>query len=147
MAQKEGMSTLEYNLYAEKNREIDKKIDAITAGLNQSQENLIVDSRLAWHFIKKSYKVYLYLRPEIAAERILKDEKREKEKYPDYDTALKAIKSRRESELKRFQSLYGVELDDQANYDLVINTEAKSPKAIADQITQGLEKNFLNNNP
>ena len=54
-----GISTLELNLLSEKDKSIDKKIDDHTRALADSDENYIVDSRLAWHFIPSSYKVFL----------------------------------------------------------------------------------------
>ena len=54
-----GMTTLELNHLTDSRLDIDEKIDSYTRALNDQDDNYVVDSRLAWHFIPKSYKVFL----------------------------------------------------------------------------------------
>ena len=56
-----GMTTLELNHLTDSRRDIDEKIDSYTRALNETDDNYVVDSRLAWNFIPSSYKVFLLL--------------------------------------------------------------------------------------
>ena len=56
------------------------------------------------------------------------------------DEAVEQIKKRRASEKVRYQNLYGVDIMDMANYDLVIKTDDKTPKELAQIICEEFEK-------
>ena len=74
IAAKHGMTTLQLNEYMKKNPKIDEEIDNFTKSLRNKDESFIMDSRMAWNFIPDSFKIYLKVNPEIASERILKDQ-------------------------------------------------------------------------
>ena len=135
-----GITTLELNLLSENDKSIDKKIDDHTRALADSDENYIVDSRLAWHFIPSSYKVFLRCKDEIAAQRIFHDENR----VSDENTAsimhlLDKIKDRRQSEKRRFLSLYGIDFEDLSNYDQIVDSSFFKPQVIVDLIKDGIK--------
>lgn len=135
-----GITTLELNLLSENDKSIDKKIDDHTRALADSDENYIVDSRLAWHFIPSSYKVFLRCKDEIAAQRIFHDENR----VSDENTAsimqlLDKIKDRRQSEKRRFLSLYGIDFEDLSNYDQIVDSSFFKPQVIVDLIKDGFK--------
>ena len=50
-----GMSTLELNRYMETHPEIDGMIDDGLRALEKEEKNLIIDSRMAWHFVPSSF--------------------------------------------------------------------------------------------
>mgnify|MGYP001270757293 CR=1 FL=1 len=129
MAEERGITTLELNRLAETDKSIDDEIDGNFAKLSQTDRNLVVDSRMAWHFIPDSFKIKLEVNPVLAAERIIAAN-RENEKYGDFDTTLKGLKGRKSSERERFQKYYNVDIEDQDNYDLVIETTDVTPQAI-----------------
>ena len=139
IAARRGMTTLELNQYSETNREIDDEIDDFSRRLGERDESFILDSRLAWHFVPHSFKVYLKVEPEIAARRILGDA-RQSEQYADLDAALTDIRARRDSEIRRFRELYGVELGAPENYDLVVDTSHAPPETIAETILRSFRR-------
>jgi predicted cytidylate kinase len=118
-----NMDALQVNLAAEDNADIDLAVDGKIKEIDQNEPEFIIDSRLAWHFVHDAIKVYLSVSPETAAARIMSDRSRTTETYSDLDTALNALKRRRESESKRYKTLYGVDIDALDNYDLVIITD------------------------
>ena len=71
------------------NPEIDHKIDSFTKALGEKKESFVLDSRMAWHFIPKSLKIYLRVQPDVAAKRIFNDQIRFNEKYNDVNAAKK----------------------------------------------------------
>jgi predicted cytidylate kinase len=118
-----NMDALQVNLAAEDNSDIDFAVDRKIKEIDQSTRHFIIDSRLAWHFVHDAMKVYLSVSPETAAARVMADRSRTTETYSDPDTAMRALKRRRESESKRYGLLYGVDIDALENYDLVIITD------------------------
>ncbi len=134
IAAKYGMSTLELNQYAKAHREIDDEIDDYSRALGLRDQSLIVDSRLAWHFIPHSFKVFLKVDPDIAAARIMGDSGRTSEAYPDQETCKAMVLQRKSLENSRFLELYGVDCGDLAQYDLVLDTSELSPDQVAHQI-------------
>ena len=138
IANRYQMTTLELNQYAETHPEIDEEIDATFKSLNDSTD-LIVDSRLAWFFIPKSFKVYLTCEITVAADRISNDRQRKNEKYVSKEEAIRDIMARKESENKRYMELYGADCSDLSNFDLVIDTSFITPEKVADTIIAGYQ--------
>lgn len=135
-----GMTTLELNKLSENDRTIDDKIDNYTRNLTNSSEDYIVDSRLAWHFIPSSYKVYLRCEDKIASQRIYDDKTRiSDEQSKDILFLLGKIKDRRMSEKERFQELYGIDFSDLSNYDQVIDTSYFRPEEVVQLILDGIK--------
>jgi len=134
IAKKLNMSTLELNRYMEKNTRIDDDIDEFNKNLNLKKESFVIDSRMAWHFIPTSFKIFLKVDPDISAERVFKDNQRMSERYADIHKAKSELSHRKKSENERFQSLYGVDCSDMENYDLVVDTSYSNPESIADKI-------------
>ena len=133
IANRYQMTTLELNKYSETHPEVDEEIDATFKALNDSTD-LIVDSRLAWFFIPKSFKVYLKTDIMVAANRISNDIQRKNEKYVSVEEAAQDIIARKTSENKRYMELYGADCSDLSNFDLIIDTSFITPEKIADTI-------------
>jgi cytidylate kinase len=133
MATEKGMSILEFNEYAKAHKEIDREIDGYLASLDRSPEPLIVDSRLAWHFLPNSFKVYLVVEPVIGANRVYLASRAD-ENHASPETAGADNAERQRLEQERFFSLYSVSPGNWRNYDLVIDTTHASPGEVADVI-------------
>ncbi len=140
IAKSMGISSLELNKLSETDPSIDARIDEAVRRLADSSESLIVDSRLAWHFIPRAIKVYLVASPEVAAERIFR-QRRADEAYVDAGAAMRDIAQRKESENSRFFRTYGVRADRPENFDLVIDGTLLTPDEIAERILE-----FVNSN-
>lgn len=138
IAAERGMTTLELNQYAETHPEIDREIDGKTVELDGRPEPFIIDSRIAWHFIPTAYKVYLRVDPDVAVDRIL-GAGRHDERYASREAGKTEIRSRRRSETERFREIYGIDLTNMANFDLVVDTSFAPPDAVADAIVASFE--------
>jgi predicted cytidylate kinase len=134
IARQRGISTLELNRAAERDRTIDDEIDGVFRSLDATQDPLVVDSRLAWHFLPRSYKVHLVVDPRVGASRVLHRTGGDAEHYESLDDALDGIARRVESERHRFQELYGVDIFRLANYDLVVDTTRATPDEVTDAV-------------
>ncbi len=68
MAAELGMTTLQLNLHAELDDKIDHYVDQLQTDIAASGEQLVVDSRLAWHFFTDALKVHMIADPLVAAD-------------------------------------------------------------------------------
>jgi predicted cytidylate kinase len=137
IAEEYGVDSLELNKIANKDNSIDDRIDNHLMSLNSSNENLVIDSRLAWHFVNDTFKVYLEVHSEVGADRVLGDRGRISEPtYTGKESALANLKARKSSENERFHEKYKVRVDDLSNYDVVINTTDSSVESTSTLILQ-----------
>lgn len=139
LALRYGMSTLELNEYAETHPEIDDEIDSVFKELNQAPQGLIVDSRMAWHFMPDSFKVFLMVPVEVAAQRIMSDSSRKREQYQSLDHAVRDLKARKESENRRFLDKYNADCTAPGNFDIAVNTAKLRPEQVAAMILAAFE--------
>ena len=126
LAAKHGMSAKEFNEFIESDPKYDHYVDDTMAELGRTDDKIIFDSRMAWHFVPRSFKIYLYVDVDTATERIFNDKGRVSESYSDKATARQEIIDRRKSELLRYQNFYHCDLDDYSNYDLIVDTSHAS---------------------
>ena len=138
LAAQMGISLTDLNERAERQAEIDAKVDDFLVSLNDNTENLVLDSRMAWHFVADTLKVRLTVDPEVAASRIFNDHTALREEFINMEQARDEINRRRASEVQRYHALYGVDISNPANFDLVLDTSHKAPQ----DITQAFEKAF-----
>ena len=139
MAQAQGMTVAEFNTYMETHPEYDNLVDDKLKSYETISGNFLFDSRMAWHFVPSGYSVYMKVDVETAALRIM-NAQRENEKYPNVQVAVDKLTERRKSELLRYNSLYGVNIADMNNYDLVVDTSGKTPEEVAEVIIKNFEK-------
>lgn len=118
-----GMNTLEFNKYTDENLHIDDYIDNKLKEINQVSQPHVLDSRLAWHFVRPTFKIYLMVLDEVAAERVLKDNSRIGEAQAmDIQSKIKELRQRRESENQRFEKNYGVKPRLFQDFDAIVDT-------------------------
>lgn len=134
IAAEKGISVLELNELAKKDRSIDDLIDKQTADMGKTVDNVIFDSRLAWHFIPNSFKVFLYIDTDESASRVISGQSRDAEQYTSFEDAKESLEKRATLEQARFMELYNIDYYNAANYNLIIETTSASPKEIADEI-------------
>lgn len=133
LAVERGESIEAMNISAEAQRDIDLKVDNLLQQMYGIQEQLVIDSRMAWRWMPDSFKMFLLLDPETAAERIfthLQEEGRISEDAASVEEVRKSIDRRSASEQKRYAALYGVDAADPANFDVVFNTKNNDLKTV-----------------
>lgn len=120
---------------------IDERMKGLGKQINQEEhpdEIWIIDSRLAFHNIPESFSVRLTTNAQVAGERLFNDKSRGKEdsQYNTIEEAIKEREDRKNGENNRYLKRYGVNLKDENNYNLVIDTSYSTPDDIADVILQ-----------
>ena len=131
-----GVSTLELNELMRLDTKYDNIIDQEVVKLSQERrgDRLIFDSRLAWHFIPESFKVYLIIDPLAAARRVVANPRGKEELYKDVEEAKIQLLKRALVENIRFQEVYGINNLDYTNYNLILDTTWLSPTLIMEII-------------
>ncbi|MBV9686026.1 MAG: AAA family ATPase [Alphaproteobacteria bacterium] len=133
IAAERGESIEAMNISAEVQRDIDLKVDDLLQEMYFTEEKLAIDSRMAWHWMPGSFKVFLVLDPDTAAKRIfkhLRHEGRTSEDARSVEEVRNSIERRFASEQKRYAGLYGVNPTDPLNFDIVINTRNNDLKTV-----------------
>jgi len=138
IAAKRNMSVVELNVYMETHPEIDHEIDDGLKALSDLDKPLVIDSRMAWHFTRGTFKVYLSTDTEVSALRIMGANRQGEHKASLEDT-IKDTRARRASEKKRYLEQYGVDIKDLSNYSLIVDTTYATPDEVAECILKSFE--------
>jgi cytidylate kinase len=126
MAAERGLTILELSRSAENADEIDREIDDRTERLATESDDFVMDARLGWHFIPHSFKVFLEVRPEVAADRIYRAQRGAEHENVSLEDTKRAIESRMESEKARYLTYYDLDYADHSQYDLVVDTSDRT---------------------
>ncbi|OGJ02760.1 hypothetical protein A3G06_00750 [Candidatus Nomurabacteria bacterium RIFCSPLOWO2_12_FULL_46_14] len=125
--------------------EIDRKIDEETRKIGK-KEKIVLDSRLGFHWIPESFKVFLDLPLRISAERIFNNLESNKlraasEGKASKEEVYKKITARLESEKKRFKELYGIaDYTDKNHFDLVVDTDKNNLEQVVNIVIAEYKK-------
>jgi cytidylate kinase len=140
IAEEKHITPVELNRLAEKDPSFDRALDEKTAELGKKEDNFIMDSRLAFHFIPNSAKIFLDVSADVAADRIFRQKRAEEKENVSLEKTREKIKEREELEIKRYARLYSLDYTDASNYDLVIDTSKLDVGRIVKKIVDFLKK-------
>lgn len=116
-------------------KKIDKQVDNKTKliGKQQLNEDILIDSRMAWHFIPNSFKVFLDVGISTAAKRLMAAN-RTTEQVKTTAQAKRVLLDRWQTENERYLQLYKTNNTNLKNYNLVISTSNKTVEEIVEKI-------------
>ena len=146
IAKEREVSVEEINKMAWNEKSIDQEVDERLRRYGE-EEKLVIDSRLAYHWIQDSFKVFLNLDAATAAERIFKQiqsEGRESQHATSVAQLIETTNSRKEDERKRYSHLYHIDVTDLTAFDLVVNTDEHDLSAVVKIVLADYQK-FLAN--
>lgn len=133
VAEEMGIDTLELNKRMKENPELDHIIDDAVVKLSRERagDKIVYDSRMAWHFAENTFKVYMYVDPNVAGERVFNANRGSVESYASPQEASEKLMERAMEENRRFKEIYGVDNLDFNNYDLIVDSTFATPEEIA----------------
>jgi len=134
IAKEHGLSVLEMNNLMGQDHKYDHEIDDTTARISRENpdKNILFDSRLAWNFVEKSFKVFLSVSLDVAAQRVKADATRGSvENYESLEDAKQKLKKRAETEDARYKEIYGIEYFNYSNYNLILDSTDCEPAILA----------------
>lgn len=146
LAKQMNLSTLELNQLMMSDRKYDNMIDDETARISRENKdkNIIFDSRLAWHFVEFSFKVFVTVNLDVAAYRIMNDQRGSVERYSSIEEAKALLAERANTERIRYKDIYNLNYMDFTNYNLIIDGTYCDPDTIADIIIEEAKEFYYN---
>lgn len=137
-ARKRGMNSEEFNHFLMSDPSFDFYIDKQSEVLGKQYEGqkVVFDSRLAWHFVPKSFKVFVDLNEDEMARRLTASDRTGKEKFDTMEEAKRTLADREATELERYKKIYNIDLSDLSNFDFVIDSMNRTPEQLCDEIWQ-----------
>lgn len=132
-AAKKGLTLAEYNLLGETDIGTDQEVDQYQKQLGQKEADFVIEGRTSWYFIPHSLKIYLNVSEEEGAKRVFSHLQQENKR--NEDKALNSIEDvrisiarRLKSDNLRYKQYYDINVNDQSNYDLCLDTTNLDPE-------------------
>lgn len=139
IAAKHDMSLAELNEVGLKEIWPHKEADDFLKELGETNDNLVIDTWMGWHFIPDSFKVFISVDADSAAERIFGDlVNRPDEDYDSVEEVKVGVQKRVEKSDAAYQKHYNISFLNQSNYDLVLNSTDKTPEEIVGEILRAV---------
>lgn len=139
MAAESGMSLSQFGSFATHHPEVDTELDLRLAD-RARRGDVIIESRLAGWIAHneglKAVAVFVDCAPEVRAQRVAGREGLSVER------ALADNAERQRIERDRYLALYGIDLDDESVYDLVLDSDVLEPAALAERIVAAARARF-----
>ena len=145
-ARKLGISALELNKRLKTDPTLDYEIDKSVSEISEMRKDdkLIFDSRMAWHFAKDTFKIFLTIDPMEAARRVMLNQRGEEERYGSIEEACEGLLERSRVERDRFINIYQADYLDQNNFNLVVDTTSRTPQEIVNIIMANYSEYCVN---
>ena len=144
-AKNRGLTLAEYNELGEKDPKTDMEVDEYQKKLGETEDNFIIEGRTSWYFIPNSLKIYLDVSLEEGAKRIFlslkaKNERNEASGLESLDDVKASIIKRLESDRKRYQQYYNIDVNDLSHYDYYLDTTKMSKKEVIQAVFELVER-------
>lgn len=147
IAHEKGLSVEELNTLAETDPSIDTLVDDAVRRAGE-KDKLVIDSRLAFHWIPDSFKVFLEIDPKTAAARAfahMQESGRVSQTAASVEEAYEKANARAASEALRYKRLYGVSYLDESQYDLVVDTTRNDLEGVIRIVTEAYREWLADN--
>lgn len=129
MAAEKKMDVIQFGEYLKSHPELDKEVDERIVAAGQSGDAVLEGRLVAWMMNQNkipAYKILLKASPEVAAMRIVGREGGE------LKLEMQKALAREATNWKRYAELYGISTEDEAWYDLIVDTdEMRIPEVFA----------------
>lgn len=136
-----GMDVTTFNEYVKDHPEIDKQIEKSASDYAKDHDNFIIDARLGWYAVPESFKVFLQVDVDVAAQRAFNDPKRKAtENFATVEEQKADLIKRFDLENKRYFEVYGVHKEDLSNYDFVVDTTNLTIEEAGQKVLEAYQK-------
>jgi len=132
LAEKEGISLLEFQKKAEKDPDIDRKFDSLLKE-EAGKGNCVVTTWLGPWMVNPNVSVWVYAEDHIRAERLAKRD------GITVSGAKTHIRARDEANRTRYLKLYKIDIYDQSSFDVKVNSGSFNPDELADIVLKVIE--------
>jgi len=142
LAKKKGISLMELSKTAVENRETDDAIDNWVAAIGETDENFVMDGRVAFNFIPESIKIFLEVSEDEAARRVYEQLRPDEKENTSHAATFENIKKRKEFENARYKKYYNLDYTSPDNYDLVVDTTSMPIEKVVKKISDFIRHNY-----
>lgn len=128
MAKEKGMTIEEFNKLGETDPSTDIEADKVQEKLGKEKDNIIVEGKIAFHFIPHSIKIFITASEDVRAERIFNDTnpKRNQQKVKNVEEQKKLNAERIDIDNFRYKKYYNIDYSNEKNYDFILDTTNES---------------------
>ena len=139
MAKQRGIGFLELTKMALIDDSIDFQIDEMIKKKGETEDNFIIEGRIAFAFIPHSFKVFLRVEPSEGARRIFQSNRSDEKENTTIQKTVQNIQIRHDSENQRYRVLYNLNPDEEGHYDLIVDTTSIPVQEVTDLIVNALK--------
>ena len=146
LAKKQNMTIEEFNKLGEKDISTDKVVDDYQKKIGETEDNFIIEGRVSFYFIPKSFKIYMYTDINTAGKRIHTDKLKESGKdrnekiFNTVQETITDLKERANSDKIRYKKYYNIDCYNHKNYDYTIDTTNITVTEAVNNILKEIEK-------
>jgi len=135
LADERGHSLVEFNKLAEEDDQIDRDLDRRIRSLAAERDDVVLEGRLAGWMAGEHADLRFWLDAplNVRAARIADREEK------SVETARSETTERADSEARRYEEYYGIDIEDRSIYDLVLNTARWDPDAVVEIALTAIE--------
>jgi predicted cytidylate kinase len=138
LAAEHNMSLVEFRMYAETHPEIDTELDQRLIAAARAHDDAIIEGRLTgWMTEREGIPALRIWMTASEDTRVLRLVERDGGTQKD---ALEKHRERMAADVAQYRRVYGLDLDDLSPYDLIIETDDRTPENIAEEILQAIDR-------
>ena len=148
VAKEKEMTLAEFNEWSKNNIAGERVVDDfLEKTASDGSDNIVVEGRLAWHFIPQSLKIYLYATSEEGAKRIWSSyeqdkEKRNEDNIKSLEDLIISVKNREKNDDTRYKKHYNINMFRKENYDLYLDVTNMNPQQEFEAVYQFIKKHL-----
>jgi CMP/dCMP kinase len=143
IAKKLGVTIDKLNELAKEDEEYHRKVDREWERIAKKEDNKVIDSWIAYHFIPNSFKVYLDVKAEEGAKRVYNNQRDDEEHQDSVEATQEMLRNRVESTSAFFKEKYKVDFEDKLQYDLIIDTSDKTVEEVVGEIYHTIKEHLV----
>lgn len=144
VAKERGMTLEELHRNIVDDYSVDKMVDEYLVNLSKEKKDFVLESRTAWKLIPNSIKIYLKVDSKEAARRIFlelgkENQRNEGDSLDSVEKIEASINKRKELDDERYMKIYGINIREEKNYDLFLDTTNLNVDEVFQQVMNFIE--------
>lgn len=135
-----NLTITEYQDYLDNNEAVERNTEKTMGDYGLNNDNLVVVARLGFMVMPFSFKVYLTVDLDVAAERLYNSNRTKEDSFTSIDDAKNDISERKAREVARYKKIYNIDVQDMSHYDLVLNTTNLTKEQVVEFVLREYNK-------
>jgi CMP/dCMP kinase len=134
-AARQGITLEELNTSMQADETIDKQMDALQKERSMSMKKGLFEGRTSWYFVDRpTVRIFLKVDPSAGATRVWGDsDNKARDTYDSLEDVVRANTKRKASEVERFAAYYDIDVYNETNFDVIIDTSTINIEEVYEQ--------------